>query len=551
MDLGFRVNQKCRGYAVWKRDILFLGMIGFGGVALAANLVPPRETKPLDRFDAHEFHAPDVRETVAKVNASFRSYWSEHKVTPVGQASDLTVQRRLGLGLMGTIPSLEEIRQFEWLPAEERISWWIEHIFHDNRYTEHVAERIVRSVVGTEDGPFVFFRRRRFGLWVGEQLEKNKAYDEIAREIIATKGLWTDKPATNFVSVTRQEGKENQPDPIRLAGRVTRAFLGLRLDCAQCHNHPFTDWKQSDFEGLAAFFGQTHIGFTGVYDGEGEFEPIDRRTLEKKVVAPRVPFAVDLLPEEGTRRQRLAEWATHAKNPNFSKAAVNRVWAWMFGRALVEPIDNLETDQPIPPALEILANDFAEHHFDLRRLIRIIASTDVFRLASASEDREITEAEEKVWAAFPLVRLRPEQVVGGAFQASSVATVNVDSHILIRLIRLANTNDFVKRYGDLGDDEFENRGGTITQRLLMMNGNLVHDFIKEGMFTSSSRIATQSRDASHAIESAYLTVLTRRPTDEELRHFEELFADTSISKTQRTEDLFWALINSTEFSWNH
>jgi hypothetical protein len=268
------------------------------------------------------------------------------------------------------------------------------------------------------------------------------------------------------------------------------------------------------------------------------------------VVAPRVPFAPELLPAEGSRRQRLAAWVTDAKNPNFARAAVNRVWALLLGRPLVEPVDNLESDTPAPPALPILADDFAAHNFDLRRLIRVIASTEVYRLDSAA-DRDISEADEKAWAVFPLTRLRPEQVVGGAIQASSVTTIDADSHIIDRIIRWSNQNDFVKRYGDSGEDEFDGRGGTIPQRLLMMNGTLINDRIKESPFNASSRIAWLTKDDHHAVETAYLAVLTRRPTAEEADHFTRLLADRSLSRAQRLEDMYWALVNSTEFSWNH
>src|SRR5262249_31007154 len=160
-------------------------------------------------------------------------------------------------------------------------------------------------------GPFVFFRRHRFVTWLEEQVAKNRPYNELVRDLIAADGLWTDKPATNFVSVTCQQDKGNQPNPVRLAGRVTRAFLGLRLDCAECHNHPFAAWKQSDFQGLSAFFGQTHVGFKGIHDEGGEYQVEDRKTQEQKTVAPKVPFNPELLPDHGNRRQQLAEWVTH------------------------------------------------------------------------------------------------------------------------------------------------------------------------------------------------------------------------------------------------
>ena len=174
--------------------------------------------------------------------------------------------------------------------------WWIDHVLADSRFHDYFGERLARSYVGTEDGPFVLFRRRRFVTWLSQQVAANRPYDQMVRELISGEGLWTDHPATNFVSVTVQQDNKNQPDPIRLAGRVTRAFLGLRLDCAQCHNHPFAQWKQSDFQGLAAFFGQTHVGFTGIRDGNGEFEAEDKYEKRKKVIEPRVPFAPSCCP---------------------------------------------------------------------------------------------------------------------------------------------------------------------------------------------------------------------------------------------------------------
>jgi hypothetical protein len=222
----------------------------------------------------------------------------------------------------------------------------------------------------------------------------------------------------------------------------------------------------------------------------------------------------------------------------------------MVGRPLLDPVDNLETETFVPPALEILAADFTASGFDLRRLIRIIASTEVFRLDSAG-DREFSEEDERAWAVFPLTRLRPEQVIGAAIQSSSLATIDRRSHLFTRVVRFANENDFVKRYGDSGEDEFGGRGGTIPQRLLLMNGNLIHERIKESPFNASSRIAGLAPTHARAIEAAYLTVLTRRPTPEETAHFETLLADDSLSRAQRMEDLIWSLINSTEFSWNH
>ena len=156
------------------------------------------------------------------------------------------------------------------------------------------------------------------------------------------------------------------------------------------------------------------------------------------------------------------------------------------------------------------------------------------------------------WAAFPLTRLRPEQVANSVFQAASTSTIDAQMPWLVRLGALTSRNDFVKRYGDLGQDEFEPRGGTIPQRLLLMNGDLVESKIKDEFGNAAVRIARLAPDDRAAVEVAYLCVLTRRPTEEESGHFAgRLDKSTGQKRKERLEDLYWTLLNTTEFSWNH
>jgi hypothetical protein len=534
---------------MWLRHLLFVGVLGGGAYALGVNLVPPRQTNRLATFEASAYREADFLVSVSALDTTFRSQWASARLTPAPKAADLTVARRLALALAGMVPSLEEIRQFEALPAGERLPWYLDHLLQDRRFADYFAERFARAWVGTEDGPFIFYRRRRLISWLSDQFARNRPYDALVRDLVASDGLWTDSPATNFVSVTSQPDNQNQPDPVRLAGRVTRAFLGLRLDCAQCHDHPFADWEQADFQGLSAFFGQTHLGFTGIHDGAGEYVAEEHKTKQKRSVAPCVPFAPELLPANGNRRQQLAAWITSPKNPYFARAAVNRVWALLVGRPMLEPVDNLESDAPAP-ALQPLADDFAEHGFDLRRLIRVIAFSQVYGLDSAGgpEDAEVAD---RALTVFPLTRLRPEQVVGGVIQAACVTTIDSESHILVRLMRFGSQNDFVKRYGDSGEDEFDSHGGTIPQRLLLMNGKIVHDRTKADFTNASARIAWMAPDNEHAVEAAYLAVLTRPPTRLEADYFTRTLPDRGPARAEAVEDMCWALINSTEFSWNH
>jgi hypothetical protein len=539
------------GQIVWARNLLFLGLVGSGVLFLGANLFPPAVPGRSADFDPAAAEAADFRAAVKQVNTAVHRQWTRHELRPAPKASDLAIARRLSLALTGTIPSLQEIRQFEAQPKGQRIAWYLAGIFQDRRYADYLAERLARAFVGTEDGPFLIFRRRRLVAWLSDELHANRPYDQVVRELIGANGLWTDQPASNFLTVTSEANKNNQPNANRLASRVTRAFLGVRLDCAQCHNHPFEPrWKQSTFQGLAAFFGQTRLGLTGIHDDDKDYAIENRKTGKPELIKPGVPFLSELLPPGGSRRERLAHWITHPNNPYFARATVNRVWALLFGRPLVDPIDDL-ADAADAEVLNLLAADFAGHNYDLQRLVRVIAASDVFQRASAAGHR-ITVEHESYGAVFPLTRLRPEQVVGSVLQAASLETINQQSHIIMKILRSLREKEFVKRYGDTGEDEFAGRGETIPQRLLLMNGNLVKETTRKSLFNAATRIGWLASDDRRAVETAYLVLLTRRPTPREMTHFLRRLAGThGEERSQRMEDIFWVLINSTEFSWNH
>jgi hypothetical protein len=533
------------------RDLLFLAVVVGGTGIMGAGLLRPGSGPR-----AQSPHLPGVTPrtpaVVPQLDALFRRRWAEQKVIPAEPAPELALMRRLSLALSGTLPSLEEIRRFEARPSQGRLAGWVDDLLADRRCADYLAERFARAYVGTEDGPFLLFRRRRFIAWLSDALLENRPYDALVKDLIADKGLWTDHPATNFVTVTF-DPELGRPTPDRLAARVARAFLGVRIDCAQCHDHPFQSWKQDDFRGLAAFFGGVHSNLRGIRDGKNDYTPPDHKTKEPVKVEPRVPFCPELVPEKGNPRQQLAAWVVDARNPNFSRATVNRVWALLFGRPLVEPVDDLRAAGQLPPALEMLADDFAAGGFNLHRLIRTIAATEVFRLDSAAGESP-TDDQEQAWAVFPMTRLRPEQVAGALFQCSSLTTLGPQSHWFIRLITYTGRNDFVRRYGDTGEDEFDSHGGTIPQRLVLMNGDIVRDKIKNDLFSAPSRIADLAGDDRKALETAYLTVLTRRPGAVETQHFlARLTAKSDVAgdRRDRLTDLFWALINTTEFSWNH
>ena len=534
------------------RDLLHVTLIIGSTTALVASLYPStaapnsqvvaKVRKPDPTFDA----------TLSRLNESFRKTWRSQGARLAPRASELDLIRRVSLALTGSIPSLEEQRRLDEVPEGKRVEARLESLLGDRRHADYLAERFARAFVGTEEGPFLIYRRRRFVSWLSDRFMENIRYDALVRELIASEGIWTDKPATNFLTVT-YDPEAKLVDRSRLAGRVTRAFLASRIDCAECHDHPFQPWKQKDFQGLAAFFAQAQNGLTGMHEEPGEYEPVDRKTGKTHVVSPSVPFLPELLPKEGNRRQRLARWVTDPKNGRFSEAAVNRVWALLFGKALVDPVDDLSSIDERPEALSILAEDFKDSGFDLRRLIRLLVSSEVFQRDSAYHDGgEPSETDEQTWAIFPMTRLRPEQVVGALFQAASLSTIDASSPLVVRFFTTVGKNEFIQRYGDSGEDEFDGKAGTIPQRLLMMNGKIVMDKTKSNVFNAAARIGMFAESDEAAVDLAYRTTLCRHPSAEENSYFvAKLRGKSSESRREVMTDLFWTLVNSSEFSWNH
>ncbi|MEZ6058243.1 MAG: DUF1549 domain-containing protein [Planctomycetaceae bacterium] len=524
-------------------------------------------------------------------------------VTPSPAADELILLRRLSLSLHGTIPSLEEIRRFQSDDEPHRLTRWASAMLEDPRYADYIAQRLERPFVGVEDGSFLVFRRDRFRDWLAGQLRENTPYDEIVRQMVAGRGVWTGNGEVNFVTSARvmDDFDENQ-----LTARFTRAFLGQRIDCAQCHDHKFDEWKQSQFEGIAAHFGQLDISLPGVFDNKKQQYIIQEDDdAPQRIISPSVPFHPEWVPSEGTPREQLATWVTHRDNLRFDRAIVNRVWGLLFGRPFAHQLrvyvgnssdaaaasDTTEStatdwvwtvksvdDLPNPgdprfgnqlAPLDYLAKDFRDHGRDLRRLILVIVSSQAFSrdsihpdladadpeiLSDAQQDAARAKLEhlEARWAMFPLVRLRPEQVIGAMLQASHVETIDQNSHLVIRAQKFGQEKSFIQEFGDPGLDELEDRSGTIQQALLRMNGNLANELSEESPFRAPGQIRNLSSTPEKLLENIFLGTFTRYPTpDEQARLLPLLGAGRRQTPEAAVQDLYWTLFNAPEFSWSH
>lgn len=507
----------------------------------------------------------EVSNVVLLVNKELKRLREEANLKRASDADELTIFRRLSLALHGTIPSLEEIRKFEADQQPNRIDRWLGRLMADTRFADYFAERLGRRYVGVENGQFIIFRRDRFMDWLSQQLAGNRPYNEVVIDMIAGTGVWTGEGEVNFLT---SAFSDDEFDENKLTARSVRAFLGQRIDCAQCHDHPFDHWEQGEFEGLAAHFGQVQLSLAGVVDGDKkEYVVVDSFTLEERVVEPSVPFHPEWLGPDGPRRERLARWMTHPENQRFGRATANRVWGLLFGKPFVvhRPVDDLPdpgTD-PDTALLDILGEGFRHQNYDLRQLIKMIVLSDAFQMTSiypsdaesarmATDEAEFAQELERAkerWAVFPLVRLRPEQVIGSMLQSNNIHTINQNSHLFIRALKFFRENDFVDEFGDPGVEELQDWSGTISQALLRLNGELSRELSSLNPFFAPGRIAATASPPEKKVETIYLTCLTRRPSTTERSHFVQLFNEHPEDEV--VEDIYWVLFNSPEFSWNH
>ena len=208
---------------------LLAGLLFLGAIAPEPRLRPrePNTIQPWSELVHDASRSIDI-EQHAKIDAVNLSIAS--------QADWRAICRRLSLALVGNTLSIEEIRAIEQIAPEQRVEWWTEYLLADTRWSHYFSQRFSRAFVGTNNGPFLLFRRRKFELWLASEFHRGAPYDEIVRSMLAAEGLWTDKPEVNFLTSAISNGDNGRVDPIVLAGRTSRAFLGMRIDCVQCHD---------------------------------------------------------------------------------------------------------------------------------------------------------------------------------------------------------------------------------------------------------------------------------------------------------------------------
>lgn len=533
--------------------LVICGLVGWTATRPQALLRPANSPAA----GTHRF-ADDLAPIVQQVDESFQRRWTDARLIPAECAAELHVFRRLTLALFGAVPALEDLREFEADGGPDRLTRWTVRMLADDRCADYLAERLAVAFVGDRENDFPGFRRERFSEWLSGELRNGTAYDEIVRQSVAATGQPTVFGPANFLSAEIAQGEQYAN---RLAGRTARAFLGQRMDCAECHDHPFADWKQADFRGLAAYFGQLARSNAGLYDARGREHVVeDRQTQAREVVAPRVPFHAEWLADGAPRREQLGRWLTHQENRRLRRAIANRMWGLMFGKPLHVPVDDLP-DSPAAgrsgsvDVLDLLGDDLAGHGYDVRRLALVIACSKPFRLSSTDtrlESADGAEALPAAWAAFPLVSLRTEQLGRSLQQIQKVQRLRADDNVFSRTHRAHWRKEFTEQYGGLGELELDERAGSIQQTVVRMTGRFTNEAIRSSARAACRRIAEASIDDRDCVEACFLVCLARRPDVAEQEHFAAQLQSARHNERQRiVEDIFWAMVNSPEFVWNH
>lgn len=491
-------------------------------------------------------------EVVSRVDALLARLWDDQGIEPAAAAGDEELLRRVYLDLAGRTPTVNEIRSYLDDSSPQRYTDLVWRLLSSRDHATHLAtlwrsylipEGIDLSRLG---GVEVFDR------WLSERFLENQSYDAIARELLTAQGRLTSAGPLLFYAALKLDADQ-------VAAKSARAFLGMRLDCAQCHDDPFEPWTQEDFWGFAAYFAQISRprGPLEAVSTVMRVQDVDRGEVmlpeSDEVVAPKLldgsPVAEDA--QTAARRQQLAAWLTSRDNPYFAKAAVNRVWALMFGRGIVDPVDGFGSQHPplSPELLNLLAGHFVHTDFDLREIFRVVAMSRAYRLSSGAAD---DDGRRQSWFAQQQVKMLSAEQLYDAITVATLLDRGGAEPFTIGRFGNSRRAEFLNQFRTVGGDITEYQAG-IPQALTLMNGELV---------ASATGVAgsglLQSLEApffsdDQRIEVIYLATLSRRPTASQWPLLQQYVAGRPEGTPIREPlaDILWALLNSAEFVMNH
>ncbi len=523
-------------------------MISFGGEVKVARITVPYPNPALNTSGLPRANYIDalVYQKLAKVH-----------VMPSPRSTDAEFLRRVSLDVLATLPTPEETRLFLADRDPSKRMKLVDRLLDRPEYVDYRTLKLadllrVNGQYCSEEGADVYSR------WIHDQVQKNIGYDQFVRDLLTGHGSGFHVGPANFFKVATT--------PEQLAETTAQSFLGVRLQCAKCHNHPFEKWKQTDYYGLSAFFARVgqkdgpEFGETQIYvrrDGEVS-HPRTRQTVAPKFLGDSQP----LVSEEQDRREVLAKWLTSPDNKVFARVAVNRLWSDYFGKGIVDAVDDFRVSNPPsnPALLDALANDFIQHKYDIRYMTRVILQSEAYQRSSiilkgnAKDERNFARAYPRRLPAEPMmdaiaqVTARPDRF--GAYprgwRAIQLRDSRIDSYFL---------SVFGRPKREILCACERSLQPNLSQSLHLINSDSLNSKLSDDGGRVATLLKQYEKTAPEAanrriVDELYLLTLCRYPTQFEAQN---LLAHVAGTKEPRKafEDSLWALLNSEEFTFNH
>jgi hypothetical protein len=477
-------------------------------------------------------------------------------LTPSAQSSDTTFHRRAYLDIIGRLPTPDETRAFLSDTSPDKRTKLVDRLLDRPEYADWWANKWADLL---RPNPYRVGMKAVFNLdaWLRESFRQNRPYDHFVRELLTAQG----STFRNGAAVPFRDRRE----PDEITTMVSQLFLGIRLDCARCHHHPFEVWSQDDFYSLAAYFARVGHKGTGlsppISGGEEVIFSRSNGTVKHpvtgKVLPPRPLFGkAGEVTEERDPREVLADWVTSPENPYFAKVIVNRVWADLMGRGIVDPVDDLRATNPPSngPLLDALAADFRKGKYDLKKLIRTITTSYAYGLSTVPNDRNVGDS--RNYSRHYRQRLRAEVLLDAMTDVTGVpekfeATPPGTRAVAVWTARSPSV--FLDSFGRPDpnqDPPCERTADTsVVQALHLMNAPNLHRKVAADNGRAANLAAT-SKTIPEVIEELYLLAYCRKPTETELASASKRFEKPGATRRRAAEDLVWALVNTPEFVFN-
>ena len=512
---------------------------------------PKAATKPMA---STKLKALTGAEVSGRIDKLVLDRLAESNISTSPRANDAEYLRRVYLDLAGRIPTVDEAKAFLDSTDSDKRAKLVDGLLAGKDHARHLAD-IWQVLLISKNSDARRLDRKAFVDWIAGEFAKNRPYNELVREILTAEGPQDKNPATTFWL--------SQVTVDRMTDTIGKVFMGSQIQCAQCHNHPFTGWKQDEYWGLAAFVMKVVARPPGGKQTTSPEVKEAPRVVKNRKNLPESAKFVEAkffggdkpkVKESQALRPLLAGWLCASDNPYMAKATVNRLWAMMYGRGLVHPVDNINDTNPAthPELLDELTSQFQASNFDLRAMLRAMALSETYQRSSkpvAGNEGALSES----YARMPIKVLTPEQLFdsiktvlgspeGNRAELRKAAGANKPA-----AAKAANPealrNQFLALFeGDADADSTEYLAG-IPQVLNLMNSPRMNP-------PGAALRITQGLGQAEAIDKLYLATLSRPATDKEKERALRAVKESPAPKTA-FGDVLWALMNSTAFASNH